>query len=193
MRPGHRRASIGLAAGAVVAAYLACAPGAEAQAAFTGTMPVAVTSCGQSPDAYTVSLLLKRVKLDHVYENMLKPEALKGVGTLVVVMGGSAKGLGEAGIDEAGEIKRVGTLLAEARKQRIKIVAVHVGGESRRGPLSDKFITPVVAQADYVVVTAEGNKDGAFGRMTAARKTPLVVVKQLSEVGPALRALFPAK
>jgi hypothetical protein len=189
----NNQALVGVAVGLMLVASVLCARAVSAQVPFTGAMPVSVTSCGQSPDAYTVSMLLKRAKLDHTFENMLKPEGLKGLGTLVVVMGGSAKGLGEAGIDEAGELKRVAALLTEARKLKIKIVAAHVGGESRRGPLSDKFITPVVAQADYVIVTAEGNKDGAFNKMTAARKTPLNVVKQLTDVGPALRALFPAK
>jgi hypothetical protein len=35
-----------------------------AQTAFTSPPPVAITSCGQSPDAYTVSLLSKRAKIE---------------------------------------------------------------------------------------------------------------------------------
>jgi len=161
-----------------------------AQAAFSAQPPVVITSCGQSPDAYTVSLLSKRAKLEHASDNLLKLDALKSYKTLVVVMGGSAKGLGEAGIDEKGEIARVGQLLAKAKELGIKVIAVHVGGESRRGPLSDKFIEPVVAKADYVLVTEDGNKDGAFVRMTKARNTPLQVVPQVAGIGPALKALI---
>jgi len=163
---------------------------ARAQPAFTSAPPVAITSCGQSPDAYTVSLLSKRIKLDHTFDNVLKPEALKAFKTLVIVMGGSAKGLGEAGIDEKSELARVAQLLAEAKKLGVKVVAVHVGGESRRGPLSDKFIDPVVVKADYVLVTEDGNKDGAFAKLAKARHMPLQVVKQVAEVGPALRAII---
>jgi hypothetical protein len=160
-----------------------------AQSPFSIQAPIAVTSCGQSPDAYTVSLLAKRQKVEHTFENMLKADAVKAYKTLVVVMGGSAKGLGEAGIDEKGELVRVGQLLAKAKELGVKVVAVHVGGESRRGPLSDKFIDPVVAKADYVLVTEDGNKDGAFAKAAKARNIPLQVVEQVAEVGPALKAL----
>ena len=163
---------------------------ATAQTAFTSPPPVAITSCGQSPDAYTVSLLSKRVKLEHTFDNMLKPDALKSVKTLIIVMGGSAKGLGEAGIDEKGELVRVGQLLAKAKELGVKVLAVHVGGESRRGPLSDKFIDPVVAKADFVLATEDGNKDGAFTKAAKARNLPIVIVKQVAEVGPALKAVI---
>ena len=175
--------AIGLAIGSWAGA-------AFGQTGFTSAPPVAITSCGQSPDAYTVSLLSKRIKLEHTFDNVLKPEALKTFKTLVIVMGGSAKGLGEAGIDEKSELARVAQLLADAKKLGARIIAVHVGGESRRGPLSDKFIDPVVAKADYVLITEDGNKDGAFGKLVKARNTPLQVVKTVAEIGPALRALI---
>jgi len=163
---------------------------ATAQTPFTSPAPVAITSCGQSPDAYTVSLLSKRVKLEHTFDNMLKPEALKTLKTLVIVTGGSAKGLGEAGIDEKGELTRVAQLLAKAKELGVKVLAVHVGGESRHGPLSDKFIDPVTAKADFVLVTEDGNKDGAFTKAAKARNIPIVIVKQVAEVGPALKAVI---
>ena len=163
---------------------------AVAQTPFTSPPPVAITSCGQSPDAYTVSLLSKRVKLEHTFDNMLKPDALKAIKTLVIVTGGSAKGLGEAGIDEKGELTRVAQLLAKAKELGVKVLAVHVGGESRRGPLSDKFIDPVTAKADFVLVTEDGNKDGAFTKAAKARNIPIIIVKQVAEVGPALKAVI---
>jgi hypothetical protein len=161
-----------------------------AQPAFTSPPPVAITSCGQSPDAYTVSLLSKRAKIEHTFDNVLKPAALASVKTLVIVMGGSAKGLGEAGIDDKGELARVAQLLTKAKELGVKVLAVHVGGESRRGPLSDKFIDPVVAKADFVLATEDGNKDGAFTKAAKARNIPLVIVKRVAEAGPALKAVI---
>ena len=183
-----RRASV--VAVVAVLASLALVEAGSAQPAFTSPPPMAITSCGQSPDAYTVSLLSKRAKIEHTFDNVLKPEALKSFKTLVIVVGGSAKGLGEAGIDEKGELARVSQLLAKAKELGVKVLAVHVGGESRRGPLSDKFIDPVVAKADFVLATEDGNKDGAFTKAAKARNVPLVIVKQVAEVGPALKAVI---
>jgi hypothetical protein len=181
------------AAAAVFVCVVAASGSLVAQAPIKAQLPLVITSCGQSPDGYTVSLLSKRIKLEHAFDNMVKPESLKAGSTLVVVMGGSAKGLGEAGIDERSEIARVAALLTKAKELKITIVAAHVGGESRRGPLSDKFIDPVASRADYFIVTQDGNKDGIFTRLSKSRGVPLVVVQQLVDVGKELKALFPAR
>jgi hypothetical protein len=80
--------------------------------------------------------------------------------------------------------------MAKAKELGVKVLAVHVGGESRRGPLSDKFIDPVVAKADFVLVTEDGNKDGAFTKAAKTRSLPIVIVKQVADVGPALKAVI---
>ena len=157
---------------------------------FKAELPFAVSSCGQSLDAETVSLLAKRNKLEHTFTNGLKASELKGIKTLVIAMGGSAKGLGEAGIDEKGEIARVATLLDTAKKNNVKVIAVHVGGDSRKGALSDKFIDPVVAKADYLIVTEDSDKSGSFSKSAQARKIPIAVVKKATDVGTALKDAF---
>ncbi len=168
-----------------VAATVWAAPGG-----FKAELPFAVSSCGQSLDAETVSLLAKRNKLEHTFNNVLKASELKGIKTLVIAMGGSAKGLGEAGIDEKGEIARVATLLDTAKKNKVKVIAVHVGGDSRKGALSDKFIDPVIAKADFLIVTEDSDKSGSFSKSAQARKIPIAVVKKATDVGTALKDAF---
>ncbi len=170
---------------ACIAAAAWAAPGS-----FKAEMPFAISSCGQSLDAETVSLLAKRNKLDHSFNNVLKASELKGIKTLVIAMGGSAKGLGEAGIDEKGELARVTALLDAAKKSNIKVVAVHVGGDSRKGALSDKFIDPVVAKADFLIVTEDSDKSGSFTKSAQARKIQIAVVKKATDVGTALKDIF---
>jgi hypothetical protein len=157
---------------------------------FKAEMPMAITSCGQSLDAETVSLLAKRNKLEHTFNNVLTASDLKATKTLVIAMGGSAKGLGEAGIDEKGELARVSALLDLAKKNKVKVVAVHVGGDSRKGALSDKFIDPVVAKADFMIVTEDSDKSGSFTSAAQARKIQIAVVKKSVDVGKALKDIF---
>jgi hypothetical protein len=157
---------------------------------FKARLPLAITSCGQSPDARSVSLLCTRMKLEHHFDNALTKDGLHGIRTLVIVLGASAKGLDDARIDEKAEFTRVNGLLSAANELGITVVAVHLGGESRRGPFSDKFIDLVVARAGYLIVTGEGNRDGLFTKASKARAVPLVVVEQSDEVGRELKTLF---
>ena len=157
---------------------------------FKAEMPFAISSCGQSLDAETVSLLAKRNKLEHTFNNVLKASELKGIKTLIIAMGGSAKGLGEAGIDEKGELGRVSALLDAAKKNKVKVIAVHVGGDSRKGALSDKFIDPVVAKADYLIVTEDSDKSGSFTKSAKSRNIQIAVVKKATDVGKALKDIF---
>jgi hypothetical protein len=164
-----------------------------ADPSFKAELPMVITSSGQSLDAYTLSLVCKRVKLDHAFNNTLKSDELTGIKTLIIVMGGSAKGLGEAGIDEKGELARVNGLMTKAKELKIKVIAVHLGGESRQGALSDKFIDPVVAKADCLIVTEDGNKGGVFTNMAKTKKIPLLMVKKSVDVGGVLKGVFAAK
>ena len=157
---------------------------------FRAELPFAISSCGQSLDAETVSLLAKRNKLEHTFNNVLQASELKGIKTLVIAMGGSAKGLGEAGIDEKGELARVNALLDAAKKNKTKVIGVHVGGDSRKGALSDKFIDPVVAKADFLIVTEDSDKSGSFSKSAQGRKIPIAVVKKATDVGKALKEVL---
>ena len=86
------------------------------QPRYTAHPPVAITACGQTADAVTVSLLSSRLHLDHVFDKTLMPERLQGIRTVVIVIGGSVQGLGETGTDERREVSRIKTLLARARQ-----------------------------------------------------------------------------
>jgi hypothetical protein len=81
--------------------------GAASAQAPEGKLPVAITSSGQSPDGFILKMLCDRIKLKVAYNSLIKSDELKDFKSLMVVMGGSAKGLGAAGIDEPGELQRM--------------------------------------------------------------------------------------
>lgn len=164
-----------------------------AQDAPAAKMPAMITSSGQSPDAFMVKVLCDRNKIKLSYNALLKPEAFKEFKTLMIVMGGSAKGLGEAGIDEQEELQRVKTLVARAKEQKAMVIGMHVGGEARRGPLSVKFIEVAAPLSDYLVVTEDGNKDGYFTKLSRDKKIPLSVVNETPELGVLLKKVFQIK
>ncbi len=151
--------------------------------------PALLTSIGQSADVEMVKTLMTRAKLN--MDPLVKAQALASTNakTLVIVIGGSSKGLGAAGISADAELERTKALLAEAKKRGMKIIGLHVGGEARRGELSDRFINEAVPSCDYFIVVEEGNKDGLFTKL-CGNKIPLDIVQKISQIGEPLAAAF---
>ena len=169
---------------------LAALAPAWAQPAAFAEKPALVTAIGQSADFEMVKVLLTRGKIPFTAEPLVKAQGLgPAAKTLVLVAGGSSKGLGAAGISAQAEIDRTKALIAEARKQGMKIIGLHIGGEGRRGELSDKFLVDTVPACDYVIVVAEGNKDNLFTKLTGG-KIPLDSVEKISKVGEPLVKAF---
>jgi hypothetical protein len=167
-------------------------PAALAQAAPEGKFPVVITSCGQSPDGFILKMLCDRNKLKVTYNSLLKVDELKEFKSLMVVMGGSAKGLGAAGIDEPQELQRVQNVMAKAKEQKTTVFGLHMGGEARRGKLSAPFVEQVSPRCDYLIVTEDGNKDGYFTALSKEKQIPLMVVKDTQELGALLKKIFGA-
>ena len=157
-----------------------------------GELSILLTSSGQSPDAFVVKVLLDRAKIESSYNGLVNVDEIKDIKTLIIVMGGSTKGLGAAGIDEKFELERSTKIIDEAIKQGILVLGIHIGGEGRRGPLSQQFIDLVAPRTKGLIVTEEGNKDGYFSNLSKDKNIPLVVVTTTPEVGGVLQKVFQA-
>ena len=129
---------------------------------------VAITSVGQSPDGMMVKVLMKKLKVEPEYDALMKADAIGSQKVLIAVVGGSSKGLGAAGIDKDEEVARANAVIEAAKAKGIKIIIMHVGGEGRRGDLTDMFITAVTGKGDRVIVVKSGNTDGIFTKSKAA-------------------------
>jgi hypothetical protein len=153
--------------------------------------PALLTSVGQSADVEMVKVLLERAGVPHKMNAQAKAGdlAASGARTLIVVVGGSTKGLGAAGISAEAELGRSKALIAEAKKLGMTIIGLHVGGEARRGELSDKFIKAAIPDCDYVIAVESGDKDGFFGKLCGGR-IPLDKVERISKAVEPLQRAF---
>ncbi len=141
-----------------------------AGAACAGAAEVAVTSIGQSSDGMMVRVILKSLKIPADFDAVMKPEALKAQKVLIAVVGGSSKGLGAAGTNKEDEVKRSLELCKAAEKKGMKILMMHIGGEGRRGTLSDFFITSAIPKGDALILVDGANKDKLFDGLVKAKK-----------------------
>ena len=152
---------------------------------------VAITSVGQTSDAMMVTVLAKRLSIDPDYDSVFPAKKLEGQKVIIAVVGGSSKGLGAAGISREEEKARSRTPLQAAKKKGMKVVVMHIGGERRRGELTDSFIEAVTGFADRVIVVRSGNVDGIFTRNKPA-SAPLTEVESVQATVPVLEATLKA-
>lgn len=162
----------------------------ELKVPFTAETPIMLTAPGQSPEYSIVYLLAQRINLPLTIDLHVEAEGLEGFKTLIIIIGGSGKGLGSAGISFQDEAERAKELIATAQEKGIKIIGMHLGGEARRGPNSDNMINLLTSKCDYVIVKADGNLDGVFTKICKENEIPLTEIEKSTELTDYLKALF---
>ncbi|MCR4426859.1 MAG: DUF6305 family protein [Firmicutes bacterium] len=165
---------------------------------FSAGKPILVTSIGQSAESAMVKQLCIMGKIPYemdslaVAKDLVGPDGQPKYSALVPVVGGSAKGLGAAGINQEQETARSIALLERAASLKINIVYMHIGGEERRGTLSDAFIRATLPYASSVIVVASGDKDSFFESVlkAAGRDVPITKADRIADtLTPLKRAL----
>jgi hypothetical protein len=174
----------------ILAAAIAAALPLAAQTTAAFEQPVLITSAGQSADAQLASVLAKKAGLQADLVKMAGPKDLAGHKTLVLVLGASLKGLGAAGLDTAKEKARIQSLLDTAKSQSIPVLCLHLGGEARRGELTDAMVAEYLPASRAVLVVKSGDKDGLFSRICKDHKIPLTTVDKTLDAVEPLKAAF---
>ena len=151
---------------------------------------VLLTSVGQSPDARMVDVLAKKYQLKVDYQQLAQPDIVKNYQIVVIVVGGSTKGLGAAGIDQEGELVRASALIKEIKDRKIKLLVMHIGGDARRGILSDLFLDAVTHFADHLIIIESGDMDKYFSNISKEKNIPLEMVAKILETGELLQKYF---
>ncbi len=172
-------------------------------------LPVLTTSAGQSTDVTTVNIVLDEAGIAYDYCDVPTPEMVAdGVGlggresgpgfhievttdldrypagtpykAVIFAIGASLKGMGASGLTLDREEARLKKVIAHCKQNKVFVMAVHIGGESKRGPAgsdNERMIDAVAPLADYIVVTKDSNKDGRFTKIAQAAKVPLTEIE----------------
>ncbi len=181
---------------AFLAAGQAQAPGAET--------PILLSSCGQSPGPVMLKVILQKLGLPYEIVPLATAADLKSrsaspapVKTLIIVMGASLKGMGAAGISIDDEIRRTTDLIAEAKKEGVKVIGAHIEGMKRRsqgaaaGDTTDEqAIDAVAPKSDILLINKEGDSDGRFTAISKSAGIPLIAVEKNMDLVTELGRLF---
>ncbi|UCE05991.1 MAG: hypothetical protein JSW07_20780 [bacterium] len=160
---------------------------------FHAKQPLLITAAGQSQDVTMVKILAQKAGLKFSFDKLAKPDQLKDHATLVLVTGGSTKGLGAANIDKDQELERVNSLIKAAREVKMNIITMHVGGPSRRGKLSDEFNQVSAENADCLIIVKTGDEDHLFSKIAEGKKIPIFLIDKIIEAGDVLKEIFAEK
>ena len=172
-------------------------------------LPILTTSAGQSTDVTTLNIVLDEAGIAYDYCDVPTAEMVgQGVGlggresgpgfhvevttdlakypagtpykAVIFAIGASLKGMGASGLTLDSEEARLKKVIEFCKQKKVFVMAVHVGGESKRGPAgsdNERMIDAVAPLADYIVVTKDSNKDGRFIKIAAAKKIPLTEIE----------------
>ncbi|MFC2121214.1 DUF6305 family protein [Bacteroidota bacterium] len=170
----------------------------------TAEEPVLLTSCGQSPGPNRLKIFMKRLALNYDYNTMATPEDLinkKDEGnpykSIIIVTGASLKGMGAAGVSVEDELNRTKALIAEAKKQGIKIIGSHIEGMSRRSQGADagdnsdeQSIDAVCPNSDFMIIKKDGDSDGRFTAISKGKNIPIIIFEKNIEISDVLKKVF---
>jgi len=172
-------------------------------------LPVLTTSAGQSQDVTTLNIVMEEAGIKYDYCDVPTPEMLAaGVGlggkeagpglhiesstdtarfpkgtpyrTVIFAIGASLKGMGASGLTLESEEARLKKVIDYCQKNKIFMIAVHVGGESKRGQAgsdNERMIDAVAPYVNYLIVTKDSNKDGRFSKISKEKNIPLTQVE----------------
>ncbi len=185
-------------------------------------LPVLTTSAGQSSDVETLNVILEQAEVSYDYCDVPTVDMLKsGVGlgdkkssegfhveiltdlkqypkgtgykTIVFAVGASLKGMGASGLTVGDELKRLESLIKYSKENKLFIIAVHAGGESKRGAPgsnNERMIDAVAPFADYIIVVEDSNKDGRFTKISKDKNIPLTQVKYALGIVEIMQTVF---
>ncbi len=152
--------------------------------------PVLISPAGQSAEGFMIRTICRRLGIEVRYTPQATADSLNGAKTLMLVAGGSSKGLGAAKVDEKDEMNRIKSLVKAAQKAKMKIVTFHIGGKARRGPLSDGFNGLAAEGAELIVVKKPGDDDSFFKKIADKNSADYKLIEQPAEIMTILKEMF---
>jgi hypothetical protein len=193
----NRRSCLLLVAMAVSVSAVAVQAAVSGAKPVKGSLPLLITNAGQGPGAKMSKLLLQRTGAITDFEYNAEPKVAdlqkKSYKTMFVVLGSTAKGLGASGITIDDEIARLNAVIAEARKQKIQIVAILLEGKTRRGKpggADERCIDAIAPFAQYLVVKKDGNGDGRFDAIAKKTGAPLTLIDDEMDFGEVVKQMY---
>lgn len=153
--------------------------------------PILLTSIGQGSGASLAAALLGvKARLPLEFLPLAATEEVARFKTLMIDVELNREALQQAGVNFGTENQRLEGVLSEAKRNAIPVVFLYLGLGKDFTPQFQPFIEKALLQADLLIVLDEGNRDGFFTRQAEDLGAPLIEIRRLGDLIPAVEGLL---
>ena len=149
-----------------------------------------ITSAGQSTDAYIISDIANQLMIHNYFMPQARETDLKGINTVVIVVGYSPFGKKLNGINNEGEKKRITELLEKSKEENLVVITVYIGGKQRREKETDELLKLICPYTNYLISTRESDKDSFLSELATESKIPLTLVSEVNDLSEPFASAF---
>lgn len=149
-----------------------------------------ITSAGQSTDAYIIEDIANQLMIHNYFMPQAGSEDLKGINTIVFVVGSSPLGQKLTGLDNEGEKERIKELLEKSKSEKLSVITVYIGGKQRRVEETDELLKLICPYTNYLISTKEADYDSFLSELATENKIPLTLVGEVNGISGPFASAF---
>lgn len=149
-----------------------------------------ITSAGQSTDAYIVKDIANTLLIHNYFMPQASSDDLKGINTVIFVVGHSPFGKKLHGLDNEGEKKRITQILEASKKDNITVLTIYIGVKKHREKEVDEMLSLICPYTDYLISTKEADYDNFLSEIASKNKIPISLVSKVNNISEPFASAF---
>lgn len=151
---------------------------------------ILITSAGQTTDSYILQDLANDLRLNNLFMPETSSIEIEDLSAIIISVGYSEIGLSLHDKSFDDEYARIDALIKKANKQKLPIITVFLGGEERRNKKTDKLLSLVCSNSNYIITTAAGNFDDFIANIAKDNSIPISFVENIKDLSKPLASIF---
>lgn len=151
---------------------------------------VLITSAGQSTDTYVIKDIANKLMIHNYFMPQSQTLDYEEINSVVFVIGYSeiSEMLFDTNYED--ELNRIKKLIKESEKMDLKVISIFIGGQHRKDDNTIALLEYLGAHSDYIIATADGDRDQSLYQMAKENKIPITIVNKLEDISEPFASAF---
>ncbi len=151
---------------------------------------VLITSAGQSTDTYIIKDIANKLMIHNYFMPQANTLDLDDIQSVVFVVGYSE--INDTLFDTTyeSEIDRIKNLIESCKELDLTVITVFIGGEHRKDTKTVWMLDYIGTHSDYIITTADGDKDQMLYKLASELKIPFTIVNKLDDISEPFASAF---